>query len=142
MGEDYCVSYEGGVSCTEVRARAVLVTRDGFAISSLRSSLGLTFKNSGVDIADTMLSRYITTLAARRGGGTRAKWVLRQSDCMMRCCRFAPLPSSPTSPIVAPEHTITLCPISWSLASPKQSLTHPPFQPSFPISICSTPLNV
>jgi len=38
MGENYSVGWGGGAPCTEVRARAVLVTRDGFDISSLRSS--------------------------------------------------------------------------------------------------------
>ena len=44
MGEDYCVGYGGGVSCTEERASAVFMTGDGVASSSLRSSLGLTCK--------------------------------------------------------------------------------------------------
>ena len=48
MGEDYCVGYGRGVSCTEVRARAVLVTRDGFAIPSLRYSLALTSFGSSI----------------------------------------------------------------------------------------------
>jgi len=44
MGENYYGGgYGGGASCTEVQARGVFVTRDVFASSSLRSSLGLTF---------------------------------------------------------------------------------------------------
>ena len=42
LGEGYCVVNGGGAFCTEVRAHADFVTRDGVASSSLRCSLGLT----------------------------------------------------------------------------------------------------
>ena len=121
MGEGYCVGYVEDASCTEGRAHAVFVTRDGVASSSLRSSSNLT-----------------CSLTHCNPLQPTARCFSASSSTALSATRLV-FPSTPSTPSDLPKHTRIVGPMSVLSTLPSTVLPKalPPLLPSL-----LTPLEV